>query len=137
MIETNKNNFFRKRESDFKKRILMKINVSKNMLKNDQRVCMVKQVEPKKLYGFSKMPESNPLAMQTFICTLLSEIVWLRLSSKQTENAVKNLWSCCDKKLLELSSSDALQFRWVLIIKTSFKKHIVIVFPMWFSNLTK
>ena len=69
----------------------MKINVSKNMLKNDQRVCMVKQVEPKKLYGFSKMPESNPLAMQTFICTLLSEIVWLRLSSKQTENAVKNL----------------------------------------------
>ena len=84
----------------------MKINVSKNMLKNDRRVCMVKQVEPKKLYGFSKMPESNPLTMQTFICTLLSEIVWLRLSSKQTENAVKNLWSCRDKKLLELSSSD-------------------------------
>ena len=101
MIETNKNNFFRKRESDFKKRILMKINVSKTMLKNDQRVCMVKQVEPKKLYGFSKMPESNPLAMQTFICTLLSEICGsdflqsrLKMLLKISEAVViKNYWN--------------------------------------------
>lgn len=79
-----------------------------------QRVGMVKQVEPQKFDSFSKIPESNPVTTETLICTLLSGIMWIRPSTasfveflnKKIENAVKNFWSCRNKKLLGLSSSD-------------------------------
>lgn len=74
MIELSKNNFFRNRESDFKKRMLVKINVSKNMLKNDQRVYG-QTSGGSKVLSFPKIPESNPLAMETFIYTSLLVIV--------------------------------------------------------------
>ena len=65
-----------------------------------------------KIYNFYKIPESNSWAMETVICILLSGIVWLRPSAvsfieflnKRTENVVKNLWSCGNKKLLGFSN---------------------------------
>ena len=69
------------------------------MLKNDQRVYG-QTSGGSKVLSFPKIPESNPLAMETFIYTLLSVIAWLWNPSKtsfvkslikQTENAVKNL----------------------------------------------
>ena len=54
--------------------MLVKINVSKNMLKNDQRVYG-QTSGGSKVLSFPKIPESNPLAMETFIYTSLLVIV--------------------------------------------------------------